>query len=251
MGAQNSLWASQSASSRWLDPRIPSRRRRDFDGGLGPRRLRRVACLWSGRRAGLCWALRRFRLRGHLRLAPRCLLPLLGTHGDRALPRGAVLVVYNNVGDGLPAPRRLGPLGGLRPPSGPRPLWDLDPPAGRGITSSFSATSLSSQCALSPPPSISETDVSGESGEGTPAFSASRWFLAEISRCYVFLAAFAFLSSLIFFCSSFWARFLARISLSSRTGGRESLTIPILCKQAAIKKKAGRKRKRAQKSTPY
>ena len=90
-----------------------------------------------------------------------------------------------------------------------------------GVTSSSSATS-----SLSPPPSISETDVSGESGGGTPAFSASRWFLAEISRRCAFLTAFAFLSSLAFLCSSFRARFLARISLSSGTGGRESLMIP-------------------------
>ena len=78
--------------------------------------------------------------------------------------------------------------------------------------------------------SISETEVSGEGGGATPTFSASRWFLAEISRLCAFRAALAFLSSLAFFCSSFRARFLARISLSSGTGGRESLTTPILCK---------------------
>jgi len=92
---------------------------------------------------------------------------------------------------------------------------------------SSSSASSSSQSALLPPPSISETEVSGESGGVTPAFSVSRWFLAEIYRHCAFLAAFDFLSSLAFFCSSFWARFLARISLSSGTGGRESLTIPI------------------------
>ena len=132
LGARNSLRASRSVRSRWPDPRLPSRWRRDFDGGLGLRCFRRVACLHSGRRAGLCWALRRFRLRWHLGLAPRRLLHLLGTHGDRALPRGAVLDIYNNVGDGLAAPRCLGPLGGLRPASGLRPLSDLNPPAGSG-----------------------------------------------------------------------------------------------------------------------
>ena len=116
---------------------------------------------------------------------------------------------------------------------GLRPLRDLDPPANRGIMSSSSALSSSSQCALSPPPSISETDVSGESGGGSPTFSASRWFLVEISQRCAFLALFAFLSSFAFFYSSFWARFLDRSSLSSGTGGRESLTIPIPCKTSS------------------
>ena len=37
------------------------------------------------------------------------------------------------------------------------------------------------------------------------------------------------------FCSSFRARFLARISLSSGIGGRESVTIPIPCKTSRIR----------------
>ena len=112
------------------------------------------------------------------------------------------------MGDGLATPGAWNPSGASDPPRAFDPSGISIPPPTGGITSS-SSMSMSSQCALSPPPSISETEVSGESGGGTPAFSASRWFLAEISRRCAFLAAFAFLSSLAFFCSSLQARFLA------------------------------------------
>jgi hypothetical protein len=73
---------------------------------------------------------------------------------------------------------------------------------------------------------------------GSPTFSASWRFLSEVSRHLAFLAFFAFFSSLARFYSLFRARFLARSSLSSETGGRESLMTPIPCKQTAIKTKA-------------
>ena len=219
----------------------PSSWRRGFDGGLGPRRLSRASCLRPGRWAGLGRTLWHHRLWGRFGSAARRPFPLLGTQGDRALSRGAILfIVHNDMGGGSFAPRCLGPLRSLRPPSGLRPLQDIDPPPTGGTTSS-SYPSSSSQC-VPPLPSTSETEVSGESGGGSPAFSASQRFLAEVSRRCAFLTLFAFLSSFAFFCSSFRARFLARSSLSSRTGGRESLTIPIPCKRVAIRAKAGRKK---------
>ena len=69
----------------------------------------------------------------------------------------------------------------------------------------------------------------------SPAFSASRLRLAEASALLAFLAFFAFFSSLVLFCSSFLAWFLAQSSLSSGTRGRAYLTTPIPCKQTGVK----------------
>ena len=73
---------------------------------------------------------------------------------------------------------------------------------------SSSSVNSFSQCS-SCPPSISETEVSGDSGAGSPAFSASRRFFSEVSQRLAFLALFAFFSYLAFFCFSFRAQFLA------------------------------------------
>ena len=169
--------------------------------------------------------------------------PPLGDPGGQTPLRGSILFIINdNIGGDSLAPRFLRPLGGLRPPRAFDPSGTSIPPPTGGITSSLSSSSASSlsQC-VSPPPSISETEVSGDSGAGSPAFSASRRFFSEVSRRLAFLALFAFFASLAFFYSSFRARFLARSSLSSGTGGRESLTIPIPYKRMTIKAKARKK----------
>ena len=96
-----------------MDPRPPSGWRGSFDGALGLWRLSQAACHRPEDWAGLSQALRHHRPWGRFGSAPRRPLPLLGTRGDRAPSWGAVLVVYNDVGDGLAAPRCLGFLGGL------------------------------------------------------------------------------------------------------------------------------------------
>jgi len=150
---------------RWSQPASPPPRRRLPPQALGGARLHPLALPVGGR----------------LGFAPRHLLPLLGTHGDWTLRGGAVFIVHNDVGDGMPAPGVWDPSGASYLPwaFGPSRI-SIPPPAG-GIASSSSASS-SSQSALPPSPSISETEVSGEGGGATPAFSASQRFLAEISR---------------------------------------------------------------------